>query len=118
MYGKDLTLTQSVLNETVFIRLKLFILKYSFVLLLWTKCCGAWLLASASARGVHARWLWSRTASGLLLKPPCAATVVGGLVLAVALTDMAWCYVHPLTRCSCGTSGAARAKPILLLRYI
>ena len=88
IYGKDLTLTLSVLNETVFIRLKLFILRYSFVLLLWTKCCGAWLLASAAASGVRARWLWSRTACGLQLKPPCAATVVGGLVLAVALTDV------------------------------
>ena len=65
------------------------------MLLLWIKCCGAWLLASAAARGVRARWLWSKTVRGLQLKPPCAATVVGGLVLAVALTDVVlggiWC---------------------------
>ena len=36
----------------------------------------------------YVRWLWFRTARGLQLEPPCVAAVVGGVVLAVALTNV------------------------------
>ena len=49
----------------------------------------------------------------------CRLTGVGGgPYRCFSWWKMAWCRVHPLTRCNCGASGAARAEPILLLRYI
>ena len=98
-YGKDLTLTRSVLNETVIIQL---LLKYS------TLVCGAtvdkvlWGLAACiCARRAHAMALvpdrsWSLCAWWLR-----AAAVVSGLVSAVVLYNgcsqwhMVWCKHVP-----------------------
>ena len=89
------------------------------MLLLWTKCCGVWLLASAAVRGVRAVALVpdrARSAAGAPVRGGrCRRSGVGGgPYKCCSRWNIGWCRVHLLTRCNCGASGAVRAEPILL----